>query len=136
MATDDSPPLLLFDGVCNLCNGFVDFLLRRERDSRLRFAAMQSPTGQALLQQHGLPLGDYRSMVLIDADGVHQKSAAALKLLAELRFPWPWFGVFRVVPRPLRDGVYDVIARNRYRLFGRQQTCRVPSPELRRRFLS
>lgn len=128
-------PILLFDGVCNLCNGFVNFLLDREREARLRFAAMQSPAGQALLGRHGLPLADYRSMVLIDAAGLHQKSAAALRLLAGLRPPWSWLRVLAVVPAPLRDTVYDLIARHRYRLFGRRRECRVATPALRARFL-
>lgn len=130
-----SEPVLLFDGVCNLCNGFVNFLLDREREPRLRFAAMQSPAGQALLREHGLPLEDYRSMVLIEDGQLWQKSAAALRLLGYLHRPWPYFRVLRGVPTPLRDWVYDQIAQNRYRLFGQQAQCRLPDPALQARFL-
>ena len=131
----DQPPILLFDGVCNLCNGFVNFLLEWEQDSRLHFAAMQSSAGQALLRHHDLPLTDYRSMVLIDDGKLYRKSAAALRLLRGLRRPWCWLRVLAVVPAPLRDRAYDLIARHRYRLFGRQHQCRVPTPALRQRFL-
>jgi predicted DCC family thiol-disulfide oxidoreductase YuxK len=129
-------PILLFDGVCNLCNGFVGFVLTRERGSELRFCAMQSPRGQELLRRFGLPLAEFESVALIEDGAAHLKSEAFLRVLRHLRFPWPWLGWARIVPRPVRDWLYDGIARNRYRLFGRRAACMVPPPRSAGRFLS
>jgi predicted DCC family thiol-disulfide oxidoreductase YuxK len=133
---ESSPhPLVLFDGVCNLCSGFVAFCLRHENGRQLRFAAMQSETGQAVLRRLGLPLGAFETFLLLDGDAVYGKSDAFLRLLRYLRRPWPWFRCARVVPRVLRDWGYDRIARNRYRLFGRRDRCLVPGREVEGRFL-
>lgn len=129
-------PILLFDGVCNLCNGFVGFVLARERDSELRFCAMQTSGGQELLRRFGLPLAEFESLALIEDGTVHLKSEAYLRVLRHLRFPWPWLGAARIVPRPARDWLYDGIARNRYRLFGRRAACMVPPASSAGRFLS
>lgn len=128
-------PVVLFDGVCNLCSGFVAFCLRHENGRQLRFAAMQSETGQAALRRLGLPLGEFETFLLIEGDAVYGKSDAFLRLLRYLRQPWPWFRWARIVPRALRDWGYDRIARNRYRLFGRRAQCLVPGREVEDRFL-
>lgn len=138
------PPVVLFDGHCNLCNGTLNFVLDRERDHELRFAALQSDAGrEALVRAAGEPrarelLGDGApgSIVVIADDRVYTQSDAALRVLHHLRAPWRWGRLLLVVPRPLRDVVYRFIARNRYRWFGRSEVCRVPTPELRARFLS
>ncbi|MBK8979112.1 MAG: thiol-disulfide oxidoreductase DCC family protein [Planctomycetes bacterium] len=133
----DDPPVVLFDGVCNLCNGWVRFVLRHERSGAnpLRFAALQSEAGARLLAEHGLPTDRLDSIVLIDGGRASQKSDAVLRLLRHLRQPWRLGAVFRIMPRFLRDAVYDLVARNRYRLFGRRDTCSIPTPETRARFL-
>jgi predicted DCC family thiol-disulfide oxidoreductase YuxK len=128
-------PIILFDGVCNLCNGSVDFIIRRDRCGIFRFASLQSAAGRALLQQHGLPPDTLDSVVLVDEAGVHARSTAALRIARKLGAAWPLAYAFIVVPRPLRDALYDFIAHRRYRWFGKRETCRLPSPAERDRFL-
>ena len=132
---EPEPPIVFFDGVCNLCNGAVNFLLDRDRAGRLRFAPLQGRTFEAVRRANPW-LGEVDSLVLADADGVHVRSAAALGLLRYLGLHWRLLGgLCRVVPRPLRDWLYDRVARGRYRWFGRREACRIPTPELRSRFL-
>ena len=129
-------PILLFDGVCNLCAGAVRFAITRDRDARLRFTPLQSPVGQELLRRHDCEPDALDTVVLIDAAGAHVRSTAALRLLAHLPAPWRWLGPpLLLLPRRLRDAVYDFVARHRYRWFGRRDACLVPTPELRARFL-
>ena len=128
-------PLILFDGVCNLCNGAVQFVLRRDGHARFRFAALQSKAGREALARAGV-LGQVPDSIVLLAGGrVRVKSAAALAIARGLRFPWPLVSVCWLVPYPLRDVVYDWVARNRYRWFGKREQCWVPTPELRARFL-
>jgi predicted DCC family thiol-disulfide oxidoreductase YuxK len=128
--------IILFDGVCNLCNGSVRFVLEHERQPIFRFAWIQSAAGEELLKSCGLP-SDYRqAVVLIDSGKVYLGSTAALKIGQQLRFPGPLLSsVGFMVPRLLRDRVYDQIARNRYRLFGKRDVCIIPTRELKERFL-
>lgn len=130
--------VVLFDGVCNLCNGSVQFILDRDPAGRFRFASLQSEAGQNLLRDHGRPpqTDAPDSVILVEGASLWERSDAALRIATGLGFPWRLLAVFRVVPRPLRDAVYRWIARNRYRWFGRTETCRLPSPALRARFLS
>ncbi len=129
-------PILLFDGVCNLCAGAVRFAIARDREARLRFASLQSPIGQELLRRHDYEPDAIDTVVLVDAAGAHDRSTAALRVLGQLPAPWRWLGPpLLLVPRPLRDAVYGFVARNRYRWFGRRDECLVPTPELRARFL-
>lgn len=129
-------PIVLFDGVCNLCEGLVRWLIPRDPHARLRFAALQSPVGRALLARHGRDPDALDSVVLIDGEGAHVRSEAALRIAAVLGGPWRWLAAaLRVVPRPLRDAGYDWIARHRYRWFGQRAECLAPTPELRARFL-
>lgn len=131
-------PVLLFDGVCNLCNGAVQFILDHDRTKVLRFASLQSESGRAILKQHGFPVpeGDPDTMLLVENGRVLDRSTAVLHVASHLTFPF-WLGrAFIVVPRPLRDLVYRFIARNRYRWFGRTNECRIPTPELRLRLMS
>jgi predicted DCC family thiol-disulfide oxidoreductase YuxK len=126
---------ILFDGVCNLCNGFVQFVVKRDPQARFRFAALTSDAAQSLLRQSGvtLPLPD--SMVLVEDDSVYLRSDAPLRIARGLVFPWPLLYGLVVVPRFIRDRIYDFIAARRYRWFGRRDVCMIPTPELRRRFL-
>ena len=130
------PSAILFDGVCNLCNGFVQFVIARDPSSRFRFAALQSAAAAHLLASNGAPPSLQDSVVLVEGSRVFTRSTAALRIVRWLRFPWPLAYAFVVIPRPIRDGVYDLVARRRYRWFGRRDACMVPTPELRARFLT
>ncbi|MBX3461866.1 MAG: DUF393 domain-containing protein [Planctomycetes bacterium] len=131
----EPPPLILFDGDCNLCHGAVQFVLRRDPGGRFRFASLQSAAGRAALAAaaSGVRLPD--SIVLVHRGRVRTKSGAALAIARGLRWPWPLAAVFWLVPFPLRDAVYDWVARHRYRWFGKRQECWLPTPALRARFL-
>lgn len=136
---DAGDSVILFDGVCNLCNRSVVFILRRDSAARFRFATLQSETGQRLLHAIGMP-ADYRdSFLLLEPEQgrwlVSQKTAAALKVASGLRQPWPCCAVFRLIPGPVRDVVYDWVGRNRYRWFGRRESCALPEPGWAERFL-
>ena len=127
--------ILLFDGVCNLCNWLVRFIIKRDRNAHFKFASLQSETAIQLLQRFDLKPGQSGSVVLISGDRVFQKSTAALRVLKGMPGFWKLLYVFIVVPRPLRDLVYDWIARSRYRLFGKRDECMIPSADLQSRFL-
>jgi predicted DCC family thiol-disulfide oxidoreductase YuxK len=124
--------VIFFDGVCNLCNGFVDFLLSRDESRRFLFASLQGETAQAKLPKQAESL---KSVVLWTQGKAWEKSDAVLRILPQLGGPWRLISLFRFTPRFLRDWVYDRIAANRYRLFGRRESCRLPSPEEKARFL-
>ncbi len=129
-------PTMIFDGECVLCNGAVQFVLRHERDTDLTFATTQSPSGQALAARHGISPDDLDiTFVLVDGDRAYVRSDAALRVATHLEAPWRWMSALRVVPRPIRDAAYSAIARNRYSLFGKRDTCMVPTPSQRHRFL-
>ncbi len=127
--------MVLFDGVCNLCNGTVRFIARRDPGARFRFAALQSPIGRELLGLSALPDGALETLVLLEEGRLFVRSTAALRIARRLSGLWPLAYGAIVIPRPIRDGVYRLIARHRYRLFGRQETCMIPSADLRSRFL-
>jgi predicted DCC family thiol-disulfide oxidoreductase YuxK len=126
-------PIVYFDGVCGLCNGSVDFLLRRDRAQVLCFTPLQGDIARERLGPQAQ--GDPDSFVLEDADGIWRRSDAALRIARHLGGAWRCLGVLRVIPRPVRDALYDFVARNRYRWFGRKETCRLPAPDERSRFL-
>lgn len=126
-------PVILFDGVCNLCNSSVQWIIRRDGRARFRFASLQSSYAQNLPLLQGLVLPD--SLVLIADGKVYVKSSAALRIAGLLGFPWLLLKGGLIIPRFIRDAVYDFIARNRYRWFGKQEFCMMPSPELKSRFI-
>lgn len=128
-------PVLLFDGVCNLCNASVNFVIDHDSAGRVKVGAIQSDAGQALLREHGLDPTYLDSLVLLDGGRAYVKSDAALRLARYLDGPWAWLNRLRVLPKPLRDALYDVVAANRYRWFGVRDACRLPTPELRSRFI-
>jgi predicted DCC family thiol-disulfide oxidoreductase YuxK len=127
--------ILLFDGVCNLCNRFVQFTIRRDPKGKFKFASLQSESGQALLQKLGLPRDDFRTFVLVKGERYFLKSTAALQVLRELGGVWKLFYVFIIIPRPLRDFLYGIISKTRYRIFGKRDTCMIPTPDISKRFL-
>ena len=128
-------PIILFDGVCNFCNGAINFILRQDKKGVFRFAPLQSEKGQQLLRQFDLPQTSFDSFILIDEGKVYKSSTAGLRLYNKLPWYWKWTQLFWVVPRLVRDAVYDIIARNRYRWFGKNDQCMVPTPEIKSRFL-
>jgi len=130
--------IILFDGVCNLCSGAVRFVLKRDPHARFRFAALQSDAGRRICAEHGVPLpreGAPDSMVVIADGRALERSDAALAIAARLPFPWSALRCFGVLPRALRDLMYRFVARHRYRWFGRQDTCMLPTAETRARFI-
>ncbi len=127
--------LLLFDGVCNLCNGLVRFILRHERNPVIRFAALQSiPADSSLIKLIPNTIGP-STIVFMENNKTYVKSEAAFKIAAHLRRPWSWLSWFRFLPRPVSDFVYDLIAKYRYRLFGKSESCMVPDAKYLPRFL-
>jgi predicted DCC family thiol-disulfide oxidoreductase YuxK len=128
-------PILLFDGVCNLCNASVQWVLLRDKKAQFRFAALQSEIGQQLLQRHGLASEHFDTVVLAVGETIFLRSDAPLEIVRRLGGAWQLLYGFKIVPRPLRDALYNFVARNRYRWFGRQETCMLPRPEWKARFL-
>ncbi|MGV3639359.1 MAG: thiol-disulfide oxidoreductase DCC family protein [Adhaeribacter sp.] len=127
--------IILFDGVCNLCNGFVQFVIRHDRGQRFRFASLQSDTARELLQNQPGAAQDLDSVVLIEDGRYYRQSTAALRILRRLGGGWPLLYGLIVVPPLVRDRVYAWIAGNRYRWFGQREACMLPTPELKSRFL-
>lgn len=128
-------PLVIFDGYCNLCNRSVDFIVKRDPKAIFRFVALQSEAGTWLAGILEIPL-EPQSVLLLSGGKIYQESDAALMIASGLKKPWSWFSIFRVLPRALRDPIYNLVAKNRYRWFGRRQVCRMPTEEERRLFPS
>jgi predicted DCC family thiol-disulfide oxidoreductase YuxK len=126
--------IILFDGVCNLCNGWVNFVIDRDPDGYFSFAPLQSDFAKKMLGHHRIDPGETDSIVLIMNGRAFIKSRAALEIAKRLTLPWPLFYVFRIIPGFLRNLIYDLIARNRYRWFGRKDQCRIPTKDLASRF--
>lgn len=132
---DTSQPLIVFDGVCVLCSGFVRMIVRLDRQRRFRFATAQSPFGEALFHKHGLRTDSYETNLVL-VDGVaFTRLDSFVAVMAELGWPWRAAKALLLLPRPLRNWLYNRVAKNRYALFGRKDSCDLPSPELRERFL-
>jgi len=127
--------VIVFDGVCVLCNGWVRFLLRHDRHGRYRFAAMQGESGRALLTAHGLDADDPVSFLLIEGGVAWTDTDAIVRVLSGLGGAWRVAALLRVLPKALRDRLYRGLARNRYRVFGRYEQCAIPAPEQAARFL-
>lgn len=128
-------PIILFDGVCNFCNAIINFVIRQDKKAIFRFAALQSEAGQTILKQYGVNWKKNDSFVLIENGKIYDRSTAALKLSNRLRWYWKWTQLFWIFPKFLRDGIYDFIAKNRYKWFGKKEECMVPTPEIKQRFL-
>ena len=131
----DDAAVVLFDGVCNLCNGFVQFVLPRDPEGKYRFASLQSDVGRELLADHDLPTDELESIVLIEDGEAYVKSAAVIRIATGLGGAYRLLAPFRHVPRSVRDRVYDFVADNRYRWFGRKDRCMMPSGDAESRFL-
>jgi predicted DCC family thiol-disulfide oxidoreductase YuxK len=131
----DDRPIIVFDGHCALCSGWVSFILRRDHRATYRLLPAQTPIGHALYVHYGLDPQDYETYILIQNGVAWFKSDATIRMAQGLGFPWSLAGIFRVVPSPWRDRLYDLIARNRFRLLGRRATCYRPDPRHADRFL-
>jgi predicted DCC family thiol-disulfide oxidoreductase YuxK len=131
-----SPPVVLFDGVCKLCNGSVNFILPRDSKGRLKLAPLQSDYGRAVLREHGKNPDAMDSMMLLEGDQLTVKSTAVIRISKYLGGIWPLCMIALVIPPFIRDFIYDIIAKNRYRWFGKYDTCRLPDSGLENRFYS
>ena len=127
--------VVYFDGVCNLCNSAVNFLIDQDKQGRLKFASLQSEAGKAVLHRSGLPEQDYDSFILVKNGQLFQKSEAVLEVVRLLGGGWSLLYIFKIIPPSWRDWLYTQVAQNRYRWFGKRTQCRLPAPELRTRFL-
>jgi predicted DCC family thiol-disulfide oxidoreductase YuxK len=127
--------VVLFDGVCRLCNGWAKFLIRHDQAHRFRLCSVQSAEGQAILAWFGLPTDAFETMAYVEGETLFVRSDAVLRIIAQLPSAWRLLAVLRFLPRVLRDWCYDRIALNRYRLFGRYDSCLLPNADHRRRFL-
>lgn len=128
-------PVILFDGVCNLCNGVVKLVIKQDKKAYFKLAALQSPAGQMLLQKYRLPQKDFETFLLIKNGKVYQQSDAALQVAKHFSWYWQWLQILWLVPRPLRNAVYRLVARNRYRWFGKKEACMIPTPSIKKRFI-
>ena len=131
----ESENIILFDGVCNLCTSSVQFIIRHDSAAVFKFLSIQSDLGRERYRTAGLDPDDFNTLVLLTGGRTLVRSAAALEIVKQLGGVWRLFTVVRVVPRPLRDWIYGVIARNRYRWFGRQDTCMIPTEDIQQRFI-
>ncbi len=127
--------IILFDGLCNLCNSSVQFIIKRDSKNRFKFSSLQSSFGSKKLQAFGLSSKDLYSIILVNEGTYLQKSDAALEIAKNLQQPWPLFYAFKIIPRFFRDWIYDLIAKNRYSWFGKKDSCMIPTQELKSRFI-
>lgn len=128
-------PLIFFDGVCNLCNGFVRFVISRDRNAKFRFAPLQSEAAKKNLLRFGFPADEMKTIVLVQEGKVFIRSKAVLKIVSQLGGIWKLTSLLYIIPPFLSDGVYNLISKFRYKLFGKKNSCMVPSPESRGRFI-
>lgn len=127
--------VILFDGVCNLCNGAIIFVIKRDPNDVFRFAALQEEPGNSLLREYAIDPAETDSIVLIENNRAFTKSTAALRIARHLKGAYPLLYALMIVPKPIRNWVYDYIAKNRYRWYGKKDSCMIPTPELRGKFL-
>ena len=128
-------PVVLFDGVCSFCDASVQFIIDRDPAAQFRFATLQSDIGVRLAADAGICTAGLDTLVLVTERGAHVRSDAVIEIARRLGPPWSLAAAFKVLPRPIRDAAYRLVARHRFRLFGRLDACRIPTPELRARFL-
>ncbi|MEO7306740.1 MAG: thiol-disulfide oxidoreductase DCC family protein [Ferruginibacter sp.] len=132
----DQQPIILFDGVCNFCNSAINFTIKRNAKANILFAPMQSEAGQKLLKQYNLPAEDMESFVFIENGIAYKRSTAALRVCRYLRALWSLCYGLIIVPKFIRDGIYNWIAKNRYKWFGIRKECMIPTPDIKARFLN
>ena len=128
--------LIFFDGVCNLCNSSVQFVIKKDHNNHFLFAPLQSTIAQELISKYNIDITKSDSILLyIPEKGLYEKSTAVLKIASKLKFPWSILSIFLLVPKSIRNWVYDYIAKNRYRWFGKKEACMIPTKELKAKFL-
>jgi predicted DCC family thiol-disulfide oxidoreductase YuxK len=135
MPTKRPEHIVIFDGVCNLCNSSIDFITRHDKKQMFYVSANQHEAGAEILREHGLSKEDTTTVFYLEKGKLYQRSTAALRIARHLGFPWNLLWVFIIIPPFIRDGVYKWISRNRYRWFGKKDSCRLPTPEEQARFL-
>ena len=128
--------IVYFDGVCNVCNASVQFIIKRDKKARFKFAPLQGVNGQKILEKLNKDNTEFDTFILSENDKIYQKSTAALRVIKELSGLWPLLYGFIIIPAFIRDFFYGLIAGNRYRLFGKKESCMVPTPEIKSRFLT
>jgi predicted DCC family thiol-disulfide oxidoreductase YuxK len=128
--------IILFDGVCNLCNGAILFVIKRDKRNHFTFASLQSPAGQKILEEHHLPPANNKSFVLVENGRAYTGSVGALQVARKLDGLWPLLYIFIIVPKFIREKIYYWISKNRYKWFGKKDECMVPTPALKARFLN
>ena len=135
MERTNGKKIVLFDGVCNLCNSSVRFILKRDKKNQFLFGSLQGKTGQAYLKKFNLPYNAFNSFLLVENERLYTSSAAALRMLKHLGGGWSWLYAFIIVPAFIRDAAYSLVAKNRYKWFGKKEECWVPLPAFREKFL-
>lgn len=135
MRSNHNHKIILFDGVCNLCNSSVVFAIKRDKNDVFRFAALQSEIGEQLISKFNIDTSKTDSIILIDGEKQYEKSSAALHIAKHLSGGWPLLYAFIIVPKFIRDSVYNFIAKNRYRWYGKKESCMIPTPALQAKFL-
>ena len=129
-------PIILFDGVCNFCNSAVNFVIKRDKNSALKFTTLQSNIAHQMLAHQNIPTNDLSSFVFIENEKIYTRSTAALRVCKYLTGLWPLMYGFIIVPKFIRDGIYNWVAKNRYRWFGKTKECMIPTPEIKAKFLN
>ena len=135
MNNSSGHPVVFFDGVCNLCNGLVLFIIRHDREGKFRFSALQSETAGDLLRAFSVPPGEIKTIVLLEGGKFYLRSAAVLRILSQLDGGWKLTKLLYVIPAFLRDAVYNLVSKYRYKIFGKQKSCMTPTPEIKNRFI-
>ena len=133
---NNNEKILLFDGICNLCNNLVFFIIKRDPKSQFKFAALQSETGKLLLKKYILESNNLNTVVYIKGEKYFLKSTAILNIIKDLGGYWKLFYAFIIIPKFIRDFIYDLIAKSRYQIFGKKESCMIPSPDINKRFYS
>lgn len=132
----EQSPIIFFDGICNFCNSTVNLVIRNDNKSIIKFATLQSGIAHQILEKYDAPIDEMRSFFFLEKGKLYSSSTAALRVCRYLKGLWPLMIGFIIVPKFIRDGIYDWVSRNRYKWFGKKQECMVPSPETRMRFLN
>jgi predicted DCC family thiol-disulfide oxidoreductase YuxK len=127
--------VVLFDGVCNFCNSSVNFIIRNDKKDYFRFTPLQSEIGIKISEKYNLDSGNLKSVILVDKGKIYTKTTAALRIAKQLSGAWPALYVFIIVPAPIRDVIYNIIAKNRYKWWGEKESCMIPTPDVRKKFL-
>lgn len=131
----NSKGVILFDGVCNFCNSSVNFIIRHDKKDYFRFTPLQSEIGMKISEKYNLDSGNLKSVILVDKGKIYTKTTAALRIAKQLSGAWPVLYVFIIVPPPIRDVVYNIIAKYRYKWWGEREACMIPTQEIRKKFL-